>query len=597
MSQNLPCELKNWLFSLGFRPKNMSSEKIEEEFQRLTPPEVRDIWRSILVHVVPVQQSRYIKKVLLLKELENYTSNNGSKPLIPENLKSINELRQFKNYEKLLKQLNNRYSCISDTKARTEETKKKIIDLVKKKEQLLKEKENINVILTLEMLKTKSYEESTDKFNEIHECLSYVCSFWNLSDKQYSSDDQCLEIIKLCLKKVNEFGKQRQHLNHINLINEQRSLLDSVIDLTGNVSPLNVQKTLISMLSDTLSFLLNMNDHLSTKEEHNSKRNLEKKLTELEKQSVQTFTETKILQKRVKNLQEHVQAQQTQLLLLLEKNIDDKVERRDLEIWLETEFLKQRMTTRQNYLIRKEEMIISYDVASSCPNFMNENEKEMFFKTIHEHQNHLDTLERDIRDNLCYLSDESIKLFLNYQSYCRNKITKFVEDGNLSKRLDVATKLIDSFKNEMALLNALYLNSSSKDVMMFKSATPSDTILHDIIECTKKCNFTEYLNHACNAFFEKVDRPHFNSDILNQKRLKIMNEENEFVMQLQKTLSEAKNNLKVAEEFAKTCAKHIELWNDFSVNDLISKKMVVADHTFVEWQERYYTIIRRLLKR
>lgn len=39
-----------------------------------------------------------------------------------------------------------------------------------------------------------------------------------------------------------------------------------------------------------------------------------------------------------------------------------------------------------------------------------------------------------------------------------------------------------------------------------------------------------------------------------------MNEENEFVMQLQKTLSEAKNNLKVAEEFAKTCAKHIELW-------------------------------------
>lgn len=74
------------------------------------------------------------------------------------------------------------------------------------------------------------------------------------------------------MKKVNEFGKQRQHLNHINLINEQRSLLDSVIDLTGNVSPLNVQKTLISMLSDTLSFLLNMNDHLSTKEEHNSKR-------------------------------------------------------------------------------------------------------------------------------------------------------------------------------------------------------------------------------------------------------------------------------------------------------------------------------------
>lgn len=49
---------------------------------------------------------------------------------------------------------------------------------------------------------------------------------------------------------------------------------------------------------------------------------------------------------------------------------------------------------------------------------------------------------------------------------------------------------------------------------MFKSATPSDTILHDIIECTKKCNFTEYLNHACNAFFEKVDRPHFNSGMI-----------------------------------------------------------------------------------
>lgn len=63
---------------------------------------------------------------------------------------------------------------------------------VKKKEQLLKEKENTNVILTLKMLKTKSYEMSTDKFNEIHECLNYVCSLWNLSDKQYSSDDQCL---------------------------------------------------------------------------------------------------------------------------------------------------------------------------------------------------------------------------------------------------------------------------------------------------------------------------------------------------------------------------------------------------------------------
>lgn len=71
------------------------------------------------------------------------------------------------------------------------------------------------------------------------------------------------------------------------------------------------------------------------------------------------------------------------------KNINDKAERRDLEIWLETEFLKQRMTTRQNYLIKKEEMIKSSDVGSSCPNFMNENEKEMFFKTIHEHQNHL----------------------------------------------------------------------------------------------------------------------------------------------------------------------------------------------------------------
>lgn len=84
------------------------------------------------------------------------------------------------------------------------------------------------------------------------------------------------------------------------------------------------------------------------------------------------------------------------------KNIDDKVERRDLEIWLETEFLKQRMTTRQNYLIRKEEMIISYDVASSCPNFMNENEKEMFFKTIHEHQNHLvSILFKEVRIRNC----------------------------------------------------------------------------------------------------------------------------------------------------------------------------------------------------
>lgn len=49
---------------------------------RLSPPEMRDIWRNIMNHVLPVEKIRYIKKVLLLQELKKVNTNKQQKQLI-----------------------------------------------------------------------------------------------------------------------------------------------------------------------------------------------------------------------------------------------------------------------------------------------------------------------------------------------------------------------------------------------------------------------------------------------------------------------------------------------------------------------------------
>lgn len=104
MSEKIATELGNWFLTLGFQDKNLSTDQIEAEFRRyvlqlllsccqdlrtkivsycrLSPPELRDTWRSIMMHVVPVKEARYIRKVLMLNELNKYKATRKKKILI-----------------------------------------------------------------------------------------------------------------------------------------------------------------------------------------------------------------------------------------------------------------------------------------------------------------------------------------------------------------------------------------------------------------------------------------------------------------------------------------------------------------------------------
>ena len=108
---------------------------------------MRDIWRNIMVHVVPVEQKQYIKKVLLLEELKKLRSQNKICQPIPvrqfhqhhltvsddlisnefvrfhvqRNLKSVEELETYMTYSNILQQLNERELAIDDLKARIKE--------------------------------------------------------------------------------------------------------------------------------------------------------------------------------------------------------------------------------------------------------------------------------------------------------------------------------------------------------------------------------------------------------------------------------------------------------------------------------------------
>lgn len=107
MWSDLPSGLKNWLLTLGFDRQNLSDTQIENEFLRfvifgstvtrvaknnlktviyicrLSPPEMRDIWRNTMVHVVSVEKKRYIKKALLLNELKKQRSHKVGSHSLP----------------------------------------------------------------------------------------------------------------------------------------------------------------------------------------------------------------------------------------------------------------------------------------------------------------------------------------------------------------------------------------------------------------------------------------------------------------------------------------------------------------------------------
>lgn len=76
---------KSWTHQLssGLSPKcSLQCLFLINFVRRLSPPEMRDIWRNIINHVLPIEKSRYIKKVLLLHELKKVNKNNQQKQLI-----------------------------------------------------------------------------------------------------------------------------------------------------------------------------------------------------------------------------------------------------------------------------------------------------------------------------------------------------------------------------------------------------------------------------------------------------------------------------------------------------------------------------------
>ncbi len=78
------------------------------------------------------------------------------------------------------------------------------------------------------------------------------------------------DVLKDILRKVNDFSKRRDNLTEANLLNEQEALKNDIITLTADSSTSELHKVVIYMLKDTLSVLLKLSDHVSSKHKHDS---------------------------------------------------------------------------------------------------------------------------------------------------------------------------------------------------------------------------------------------------------------------------------------------------------------------------------------
>lgn len=79
-----------------------------------------------------------------------------------------------------------------------------------------------------------------------------------------------LEIVKDCLRNVNEFVKQQNILPETDLIKEKESLMNNIIRLTSKLPVSNLYKSVIDMLKDTLSALLKLSDYVNSKQDADS---------------------------------------------------------------------------------------------------------------------------------------------------------------------------------------------------------------------------------------------------------------------------------------------------------------------------------------
>ncbi|XP_065211755.1 uncharacterized protein LOC135839591 isoform X2 [Planococcus citri] len=223
MSENIASELKNWFLSLGFQDKNVSPEQIEEEFQRLSPPELRDIWRSVMIHVIPSKEVRYIRnwKVLMLHELNRSKTTKRKKLFITKNSKTLQELEQLKSFNELhdkLRHVSICYQNIATCENEIASFEVKVAEKELERKELVKKKQMLDHTSIMIDLKLSEREKMIKELSEMHSYLNYLISFWQ-AEKNTQGDviKDRVEIVKDCLKNVHDFNKHQNILSEISI--------------------------------------------------------------------------------------------------------------------------------------------------------------------------------------------------------------------------------------------------------------------------------------------------------------------------------------------------------------------------------------------
>ncbi|XP_065213953.1 uncharacterized protein LOC135841080 [Planococcus citri] len=593
MSENIASELKNWFLSLGFQDKNLSPEQIEEEFQRLSPPELRDIWRNVMIHVIPSKEVRYIRKVLMLHELNTSKTTKRKKLFITKNSKTLQELEQLKSFNELHDKLRQRYQNIATCENEIASFEVKVAEKELERKELVKKKEMLDHTSIMIDLKLSEREKMIKELSEMHSYLNYLISFWQ-AEKNTQGDviKDRVEIVKDCLKNVHDFNKHQNILSEMDLLKEKASLMNDVIRLNANIPISSLYKIVIDMLKETLSSSIKLADYINSKQNSESSWLNDAKLTELKKNCVQYFLKNVNNEKNLQTLRDKVQIAKLELFNVLSDNNYMGFQKETFKIWLESECQKQCMVTRENYL--RNEFDLIKNKADKIVDYSCEDDKAKFFADFFDINTQTCLSEPDAMKHINHLSDEPINMFIKCQNYCIKKIELFIEQENSEKLAHFADLPSQSLTNELLGLKQLELLKVLNNVW-FSEVNECNSLPDSSMNiCIEQCYYLIYLANLHETLVNQFNQSSIKSGSLIDKKQQIKEDQREFLNKLKKTIHEAKTNLKNVEQYASHCSKNVELWIKLSANDIVPKGMMVADREFVDWMKRYASVIQCL---